>query len=273
MTAPAVFVINLADSTDRLAAMNGRLTGMGLAYRVYAGVDGRKMSDEEKRTAYPGPPPFSVGQGWFFPLCDGEIGCALSQIGVYRRIVAEGLPCALVLEDDMELSPAVPDVLEALAERFSPDEPAVVLLTQAYSFYPRTREPLREGVDIVRVYEAALAGGYFITRRAAALLAEKLYPVWTVADDWWRFRDIVSLHCLDPALIRPDGKLSNVSTIAVDPCGDPDLFWAARRRAIFRHPLVAAGRLVARAGRWVYARWHGIRPMPDARLAWDRSKI
>jgi glycosyl transferase, family 25 len=94
-----VFVINLDRSADRLAFIGEQARAIGLAFERIAAIDG---------TAVPG-----WLRGQFLDdagkplssLIPSEIGCYASHLVVHRRIVDDGLPWALVLEDDVKLEP------------------------------------------------------------------------------------------------------------------------------------------------------------------------
>lgn len=97
MTAPAwraTYVINLDRDVERLARMDAQCARLGIPYRRVRAVDGGDVDGTEEIT----------------PLCaavctPGMIGCALSHIGVWKRVVAAGHACALVMEDDARLVP------------------------------------------------------------------------------------------------------------------------------------------------------------------------
>jgi GR25 family glycosyltransferase involved in LPS biosynthesis len=92
-----VHVISLAGSTDRRDAMSAQLKGLGIPFRFFDAVDGRKLSPEQLREANPYPYYGQHGR----MLSPSEIGCALSHIGLIR-VIAEGNDAfACVLEDDV----------------------------------------------------------------------------------------------------------------------------------------------------------------------------
>jgi glycosyl transferase, family 25 len=97
-----VFVISLARATDRRAAISRHLERLGIEYEIIDAVDGANLSKVElsRRVA---------------PECTvhpGAIGCYLSHIQVYERVVAQQARVALVLEDDARVDPRVKLMLE-----------------------------------------------------------------------------------------------------------------------------------------------------------------
>src|SRR5262245_3962005 len=96
---------------SRRDTVSARLTALGLAHEVVRGVDGncltaaeraRFISDEVSREKYAG-----------FVMAPYQRGCALSHIQLYERIVREGIPEALILEDDAVVGESLPAVLAA----------------------------------------------------------------------------------------------------------------------------------------------------------------
>jgi GR25 family glycosyltransferase involved in LPS biosynthesis len=96
-----VFVISLREAHERRKRISRQFSSLGLDCTIVDAVDGRAMTEEERRAisapGYGGKP--------------GEIGCYLSHIAVYERICAENIPLALILEDDCELNPEFADVI------------------------------------------------------------------------------------------------------------------------------------------------------------------
>lgn len=85
-----VFVINLATAADRLSYMSDQLDGV---FERIEAVKGRSVPAHLE-------PNFREPT----PLLPGEIGCYASHLVVAETILARGLPCAIVLEDDVELA-------------------------------------------------------------------------------------------------------------------------------------------------------------------------
>lgn len=103
------FVINLDKDIERLRFMDEQLTRLGITYTRQPAIYGKTHTttvdeyDEAKAVAATG-----------HALLPGELGCALSHRVVYERIVAEGVPFALVLEDDVVLPSDFKQVLERM---------------------------------------------------------------------------------------------------------------------------------------------------------------
>ncbi|HLH90504.1 MAG TPA: glycosyltransferase family 25 protein [Xanthobacteraceae bacterium] len=94
-----VVVINLPRSADRRDHIAAHLGSLGIPYRLFAAVDGKTLS-ETQRARY----------GVTLPI--GAMGCAESHLALLREVAdgADELVC--ILEDDVELAPAVVDLLD-----------------------------------------------------------------------------------------------------------------------------------------------------------------
>ena len=96
-----MFCINLSRDTTRRALVQQQVDKMGLRrFEFIDAVDARKLSMEEVRQdgRYD-----SAACRAFHPrdLTLNEIACSLSHAAAYERVVAEGHPWALILEDDV----------------------------------------------------------------------------------------------------------------------------------------------------------------------------
>lgn len=115
----AVYVINLDRSVDRWTRMKDQCRRLGLLCQRVPAVDGSKLSKEEiSRSA----------TRFCQNFCTTSmIGCALSHIGVWKRIIQQGHEHTLVMEDDADLVPTFAAGLQrALAD--VPDDFDILVL-------------------------------------------------------------------------------------------------------------------------------------------------
>lgn len=166
-----------------------------LDYVFIPAVDGRKMSKEELSSNFD-----MNGFKYHYgrePM-KGEIGCTLSHIRCYQKIVAENDTCALILEDDIEVNhPENIDI--SFVENFlaSCSKPFIVLLSGHYWYTSRYNSRM------VNVFSAYYTHAYVINQAAAQLLSNKLSFPWHLADDWFYIRSLgVKLLGLKPHWIN-----------------------------------------------------------------------
>ncbi len=134
----------------------------------------------------------------------GEVGCALSHLGVYRKMLEDGAEFALVLEDDALLGDDLPAVLADLQQHLDPARPDAVLLSHIDKYTRWGTRPLGRDRKLVRRYgEWWRAHGYVVTRAAAQRLLDGLQPLWCAADYWSAFekRGLVSVRAVVPYCI------------------------------------------------------------------------
>lgn len=187
-----IFLVNLAQKKDRLANADRQLKARGIAYERFPAVYGKALSVAERRASVAG---FHSWCAMGRRLLDGEIGCALSHCGIYRRMVDERIPYALVLEDDIAIVGDLAGALLDVESFCNPERPQIILLTHHTKGAP--------DVGISRITYEMFTEGYVVTLAAARALCRANYPVVTVADSWgrWRRRGIIELYkCYPPAL-------------------------------------------------------------------------
>jgi len=111
MASFGIYLINLDDSPDRLAALSGALAGLGRSdfHRIPA-VDGRKTPAE----SFPEYDRAGSLREMGRELHGGEVACFLSHMAALRAFLDSGADYALVLEDDAAPTPDALTVCEGL---------------------------------------------------------------------------------------------------------------------------------------------------------------
>ena len=109
-----VFVINLPRAGERRESMGRRLGELGVHFSFFEATDGRELSASAAADACDlGAIRRNLGRD----MSRGEIGCAMSHRSVYRKMIEDSIPRAVVLEDDIVIDDAFPAALTALAKR------------------------------------------------------------------------------------------------------------------------------------------------------------
>src|SRR5690606_8844959 len=93
---PKAYVINLERAQERRARIAAALDGLGLDWEIFSAVDGRRLDDRAFAEAYDA----AGANAAYREMSRGEVACALSHLGVYRKMLDDGASHALVLEDD-----------------------------------------------------------------------------------------------------------------------------------------------------------------------------
>ena len=204
------YVINLARSLDRRAHMTAELRKTGLDYEIVTAVDGRDLDLNDPAVVHPSLLTTT------FPA--GMAGGSSSHVLAYKKIIADGLDKALVLEDDTVLPADLGNLIDAVADHMT-DAAEMVLLSYDN---PQPTELSREGavrlpssrvlalpIDLSRLVGA---GGYIITREACERLIKCAVPARGGADIWWTFYSEGALdrvRCVTPIPVHKNPKLES----------------------------------------------------------------
>ena len=207
-----VYIINLDRNTNRLEKCSKQLDLIGIEYERFSAVDGRKIKPEEFSKCYNDKTARRLlGKS----MTPGEIGCALSHIGIYKKIVAENIPFALILEDDAYAMPPLKKILEVYETTMSPDLAVVTLFGEGVPVrgkVPRIYLPFSV-YSLGRVYGGYRMHAYVVSLAAARKILDFALPIVTPIDFWGRLSSygVVDLYTLEPLGIGLD--CSDESTI------------------------------------------------------------
>jgi glycosyl transferase family 25 len=241
-TRPPFWVISLVGSPRR-EFVTSAFAGIGAPFEFVDAVDGAHLSRDEQARYSRRRALFHVGRG----LTTGELGVALSHLHLYRRMVEERVPEAVIFEDDATPSA---DFLALVDAAPYPSDWDVVNFMPLFGRGRATPvgPPL---LDRYRVctYDANPfgAGCYLIRGSAAGRLLQVGEPVGMPADDLIFRRRPAGLRSygIEPRAVTlgelPSERIPRDGRVGSSPA-------AARA---WERPLVLAGKLVhkTRAGR------------------------
>lgn len=201
-----VFCISLTRAHERRAAFVGQARSLGVEFEWVDAVDAAAQ------------PPGWLGR-WYDAeraqarlgrqLAPAEVACSLSHQRVYQRLLEMDAPAGIVLEDDVQLMSAFPDVLRSLGglpRRFMStpwighlggnegfeDRPLLLGRRSAVSVGKRhsLRPVLRGHLALQR------SCAYLVTRAAARSVQAREVPVTVPADAWGPYVESGSLGAL-----------------------------------------------------------------------------
>lgn len=229
-----LFVINLARSPDRRQFMSEQLLRLGLPFDVFRAVDGHTLTDgdlvaynREKRLR-------SFGDD----LTPTEIGCYLSHYRLYRKIVTERIPRAVVFEDDTEISDDLPAILRALEN--SPESWEFIRLAGLRERKGKEVAYLGHGYRAVRLRHTACGSqAYIVNQQGARKLLdygkEITRQVDITIDRYWE--NGLRIMAVQPYPAWPSSRF--VSTIGAQKAD----VWRQPGKRSLRLPILAAKRL------------------------------
>lgn len=172
------YVINLERSPERRLYITSHLRSVGIEPTVLPAFDGKKLSLDE--LVQDGRYNDEVSRRSFDrSLLLGEIGCSLSHLMIYQRMIREGTPYALVSEDDAQFAPDARERIEAALKAAPPDWAIIQLRFDCRHF-----EPAGDGLVRFKFGNSlpACSTAYLVSQRAARVLAENVLPIRYPAD-------------------------------------------------------------------------------------------
>lgn len=184
-----IYVVNLKGSVARRNSMEEQLKKLNLSYEIFEAVNGREFTEAEISRYYD--MDFYKNRKPYYTA--GIIGCTLSHCFLYEKIVDEGIPSALILEDDMIIGEGLKSILPIL-EKSLKNEEVIMLFYQSKSpikiSNPTPLLEKKEGFSLYDVENISVLGstaGYLINYETAKGMTEKLLPLTTGPDDWGKF--------------------------------------------------------------------------------------
>uniref|UniRef100_A0A6B2EBA8 Putative glycosyltransferase 25 family member n=1 Tax=Phlebotomus kandelakii TaxID=1109342 RepID=A0A6B2EBA8_9DIPT len=105
LTLSRIFMVNLKRRPERRRKMEGSFRLLGLDVEYFEAVDGKKIDEEFLSRWKIDFLPEYADPYHKRPMTMGEVGCFLSHLTIWRRIVEERLKEVLILEDDIRFEP------------------------------------------------------------------------------------------------------------------------------------------------------------------------
>lgn len=177
-----IFVVNLATQPEKKTKFINEWDGLEGNLEFIDAVDGRTMTDEALSNLtldYPN-----------LHLTKGEIGCALSHLKIYKKIVEEEIPLALILEDDVCLAKGIDiKTLNHLLQRieisdlFDRFNSPVIFLQKHNSRLARKVTTILQ-FDFCSTKYMWGTFGYIVSFNAAKKLCQFIPPIRYEADCW-----------------------------------------------------------------------------------------
>ncbi len=109
MTVP-IYVINMKCCKDRWLETQNKLNTLNINAQRFDATIGRELSEQEIKIWYC---PKKNNKQYHRDLTSGEIGCYISHMRVWQKIVDEALPMCVILEDDLSIQSSFSRIIEA----------------------------------------------------------------------------------------------------------------------------------------------------------------
>jgi glycosyl transferase, family 25 len=186
-----IFVINLDRRKDRLDSISKTLADLGLKWRRISAVDGRNAEihntvDRNKSRIY----------NEFREPLPGAVACYLSHQSIWRIMVQEHIPEAMILEDDVTATDSwSADILGINIHGLGIDQ---LRLSANYVHGAMPKEPYRQVRILQGVAQnlvSAGAGAQILTLDGARKCLS-ISKIWFPVDDFLMFNRILGLRTL-----------------------------------------------------------------------------
>ncbi len=188
-----IFLLNLERALQRREIMLQRLAVLGLEAELLSAVDGRMLA------------PTDLPAGTERALSPGEIGAYLTHVNCWETIIQRDLPHAIILEDDVIISPDLMDVVEKLTTLAMPFD--AVRLSALFPIRGITVASLSGDSRLVlttkppggsQAYLVSLSGA----RKMLSKLAVPKQPIDVAYDRYWMYG--LCMPVLSPPVAEED---------------------------------------------------------------------
>jgi glycosyl transferase family 25 len=207
-----IFVINLERDTERRKSIQTQFDQLLISFEFSTGVLGSTITPQQKAEWYDDKKAF---RNKCTSIVPAHIGCSLSHVNVYRKILEQNLPYALILEDDVILPINFISILNEIENVIKIDRAEVILLSPAVGIQKETIK-VNKTYYLTPYKNGFYTSSYIVTNKAAQTLIKELFPICDVADCWPRLKRhrIVDIYNINPHLIEQDQDTFGSSTNA-----------------------------------------------------------
>jgi len=182
-----IFLINLKRANERRKKMFHRMKQLNMAFEYFEAIDGQTVSDEQIRLKFDN----NFLKNLPAQFTRGAIGASLSHHSIYEKIVAQKIPWALILEDDVILHSDLHSVLQKVISEDIEDQ-LTLFYYQSFDAIKIQNSSSKALFGKFRLYDAPDQGyngaaAYLISEKVASRLLEQTTPIKSYADDWTHF--------------------------------------------------------------------------------------
>lgn len=177
------FIINLKSDITKKENVVSQCKSNGIGCEVIEAVAGKELPHEVLYTT-----------SYQYPesnLTKGVIGCTLSHLYIYSRMISENLPYALVMEDDISIDDTARVIIESIKGVVDPKKAEIYLLNTPEAITPIIKKSITANTIFYRMARASQSSAYIINKAAAKKILHYNLPIKFEVDRWMAFRD----HC------------------------------------------------------------------------------
>ena len=245
-----VAVINLAHRTDRWHAVSSRMSAIGLDKLIKVpAIEGARLSLPAISPLLGQPiDVIEAAPRSHFTLTRPAIGCFLSHLAIWRWMIANKLPRALIVEDDAYPAASFDAARFRTVLNSIPDDVGMVLLGRIIM---NGMADKAQGSDLARIYFFNGTFAYLMTPAACRALIPSLLPLGghidhQISSVLVERRHEFAAHYVEPAFFEPDWSLRSDCYVPLEGQSDADralgMLLTANRKLLLDdgRPLLAA---------------------------------
>lgn len=205
---PPIFVINLPKDTQKKANISELLKSFDLGFAIVDAVNGSDLSVEQIAKVVDRKKTIKNRKR---ELSAGEIGCALSHIGVWKKMLTDDIKAAIILEDDATFGNDFINIIKADDEL--PDDLELLLLghgahNKCYIKHSTLKGHLLARLITIRTGTHA----YIVTKQGAEKLINATKKLANPIDLYTGNKKYVNVYAIFPRVSVANKQL--ISTIA-----------------------------------------------------------
>jgi glycosyl transferase family 25 len=196
----------------RKAHMTKKLDEHQLSFNFIEAVDGRLLDEKRiSQITLKNKMINSIGR----EMSKGEIGCVMSHLHVYQKMVDKGIEQAIIFEDDIDINYENFDEIIDFLVKENSNKPKVHLLTKTISYLSKNTKKINSLYNIAHIVQALSAAGYVVNQAAARQMLSINKKAWILADDWARYKmhTGIDILCVFPPIVKENPSTSNQSSI------------------------------------------------------------
>jgi glycosyl transferase family 25 len=213
-----IFVVNLARDIEKKEYIYSLCKNEAIHCEFIEAVYGRDLSNDYLKTVYDKDQSI---KNFGRELTLGELGCALSHIAIYKKMIAEKIEVAIVFEDDITIESDFKNVIASI-NKLPKNWDCVLLghypdaagkVRTLYSFWERRK--VTKYSNLVRLL-APIYGthGYLINNRGAQKLLDSMQPILKPVDHYTNNESVINLYGITPPVIKLHDIFSQNSSIS-----------------------------------------------------------
>ena len=162
------YVINLKSASQRLKKIKNNLNHFNIKFDLIEAVDGNKLISNQYLQKY------NSQRKYYKPLLKGEIGCYLSHINTWKKIINDKVDYGIVFEDDITIDDRLINFIGDLKKSTLPKKVMIKLVSserKAYTIFHH----LDNSIKLVKEFPISCSTvAYMISLAGAKQLFQKM---------------------------------------------------------------------------------------------------